>query len=199
MSQEGTFCKGMPVRETEGLSSDGQRSDEPPQEIKDTPASSFRVRLHFRDIRYHALIDTGAGIGLIASNVLGTLPLDLVQECKTDDITLKNANGVEMPVLGKYNVTFLFNNLRKITHTFVVTSFLAEDIILGMDFIMKYNMTLDSTNKVVSYYLKLVHFQQEELERAGGGDWEKFVRKAMQKILSPPLMKKLIFLRKKGV
>ena len=32
------------------------------------------------------------------------------------------------------------------------------------------------------------------MERAGGGDWEKFVRKAMKKILSPSLMKKkLIF------
>jgi hypothetical protein len=37
------------------------------------------------------------------------------------------------------------------------------------------------------------------LERAGGGDWEKFVRKAMQKILSPPLMKKkLIFCGKRA-
>ena len=141
----------MSIRTPEKLSRPSSPSDPTLYEIKTGSTPLFRVHLHFNNISYLALLDTGAGISVISSLIFGNLPVDLVEECKPDNITIRNACGTEMSILGKHNLTFRLDNKVEITHPVIVTNWLAENLILGMNFISRYQVVVNAINKSISY------------------------------------------------
>ncbi len=115
----------------------------------------FRIPIHFICARrkYLALLDSGAGVSLISSKVFAELPREAVGQKESRKVTIKNASGKEMGVLGNFNLSFRMR-LTSIEHPFVVTDEIVEPIILGIDFITKYNVNFDGKKRLVTYNIR---------------------------------------------
>ena len=115
-------------------------------------AKLFRIPINFICARrkYLALLDTGAGISLISSKIFAELPKEAIGRQDSRKVIIKNASGKEMKVLGTFRISFRIS-LWSTEHTFVVTDEIVEPIILGIDFITKYDVNFDGKRRLVTY------------------------------------------------
>ena len=94
------------------------------------------------------LVDSGSSISLIQEGVATAFSRQIEKSPK--GLQLISAEGKEIPVLGCITLPLWLGNL-KVSHNFVI---------LGVDFLQKYNLVLDFTSNPVSITPKTI----DELE-----------------------------------
>jgi transposase InsO family protein len=113
----------------------------------------FRIPIYFKRRKYLALLDTGAGISLISSQILAELSPEVVGKRDTRAVKIKNASGKDMPVLGNFYLNFRIKGMN-VKHLFIVTNEISEAVILGIDFITKYKVNFDGHKRQITYNIK---------------------------------------------
>ena len=92
------------------------------------------------------LVDSGSSISLIQESVATAYYRQIDRAPKGLELT--SAEGKEIPVLGCITIPLCLGNLQ-VNHNFVVIPSLISPVILGIDFLQKYNLVLDFTSTPV--------------------------------------------------
>ena len=100
------------------------------------------------------LVDSGSSISLIQEGVATAFSRPIEKSPKS--LQLISAEGKEIPVLGCITLPLRLGKL-KVNHNFVVVHSLIVPVILGVDFLQKYNLVLDFTSTPVSITPKTVN------------------------------------------
>ena len=93
------------------------------------------------------LIDTGASFSIIASQLLSRIPYAKIN--KNNHIKLLGITVTHLDIKGTTDVSFDIGK-QTITHTFVVCEHIAEQMILGTDFLKKYEVNINYKNRTIS-------------------------------------------------
>lgn len=104
----------------------------------------MEVELYSRKVFF--LVDTGSSLSLISEDVFKSLPVNLVLE--ELDTSLTTADGDLLSVQGKTNVTLLFGS-REFTTSVVVAKLGGLSGIIGLDFLVKYDVLIDASNGIL--------------------------------------------------
>ena len=99
------------------------------------------------------LVDSGSSISLIQESVATAYSRQIERAPKGLELT--SAEGKEIPVLGCITLPLCLGKLR-VNHNFVVVHSLISPVILGIDFLQKYNLVLDFTSTPVGVTSKTV-------------------------------------------
>ena len=93
-----------------------------------------------QNIQLRSLVDSGAELSLISQRTYDNLKFrpPLV---KTKNVALKSANGTDIEVKGSVDLEFKIAGI-KLTHNFIVVSNLSRNMILGLDFMVRYGVRL---------------------------------------------------------
>ena len=100
------------------------------------------------------LVDSGSSISLIQEG--GATVFSRMIEKSPKGLQLISAEGKEIPVLGCITLPLRLGKI-KVNHNFVVVHSLIAPVILGVDFLQKYNLVLDFTSTPVSIARKTVN------------------------------------------
>ena len=92
------------------------------------------------------LVDSGSSISLIQESVATAYSKEIKRPPKR--LELISADGKEMPVIGCITLPLCLDKLQ-LTHDFLVVHSLIAPVILGVDFLQKYNLVLDFTSNPV--------------------------------------------------
>lgn len=96
-----------------------------------------------------ALIDTGAGVSLVSARLFSLLKAKYVT--KLDDrVTIHNASGQPMNVSGRFRIPIRIHSEVMTAHPFVVSSSLAEDLILGLDFMIAHKLGINGADRTIT-------------------------------------------------
>ena len=129
------------------------------QYISSKNPASCLLRLKGQPVR--ALLDTGADICLLRHDIFEKLKLDrqLLEQSK---LTLKNASGKEIRVLGKITLTFDLAG-EQLTQVFHVSDQIKTTVILGRDFLCDNNIVIrmgENTFELNGKSIPLAHINE---------------------------------------
>ena len=114
-------------------------------------AALLRIILYFGSFSFPALVDTGAGITLVASKILSEIPETHKKKMKNFEEggpRFRTAAGHLMRSLELSRLTFVVDG-HTFTHDFHVVDSLEEGAIVGLDFLKAYKFKIDvETNKL---------------------------------------------------
>ena len=108
------------------------------------------------------VVDSGSSISLIQEGVAIAFSRPIEKSPK--GLQLISAEGKEIPVLGCITLPLRLGKL-KVNHNFVVVHSLIAPVILGVNFLQKYNLVLDFTSTPVSITSKAVN-EWEALQKS---------------------------------
>ena len=106
------------------------------------PAKLLRIPISFGSYITLGLLDTGSGISIISSKMFDSIKDEKASKrLPLDEIKISTASGDPMSIEGKSNLTFKISAIDKMKHPFYIVKELAEDVILGLDFIAAKGIT----------------------------------------------------------
>jgi RNase H-like domain found in reverse transcriptase/Reverse transcriptase (RNA-dependent DNA polymerase)/Integrase zinc binding domain/Retroviral aspartyl protease len=108
----------------------------------------LKLKITIDNSTIDALIDTGASISILCSQLL--LPSDKLKQCK--NLLLRGVSGKLITILGTVTKTFYIGE-KAITQTFAVVPDFRLKAILGLDFLIAHEATIDCANRT----LQLAH------------------------------------------
>lgn len=114
-----------------------------------------KIRVRIFSSYVNAMIDTGATISLISEALQNRLGVSHQKLDRQDPKFLFGANGAEIRIIGKVQLSIKLNGLC-IPFDFLVAHNLRQDMLLGTDFLSKSNALIDYTNNTVTFYDNLV-------------------------------------------
>lgn len=90
-----------------------------------------RIPIKMKDLYIEALADSGSGKNLIHLNTFLKIPQRMVNESQLP-IRLVDVSNNTLDIFGSTILTLTFKG-REITHEFIITKHISEDIIIGYD------------------------------------------------------------------
>lgn len=104
----------------------------------------MEVKLYSRKVCF--LVDTGSSLSLVSENIFESHPEHLILE--ELDTSLTTADGDLLSVQGKTNVTLSFGG-HEFNTSVVVAKLGGLSGIIGLDFLVKYNVLIDASNGIL--------------------------------------------------
>jgi hypothetical protein len=113
----------------------------------------FHVAIKIGDVATQALVDTGASVSAISEFLFSRLPLETRSDrIESKDEKLNSICGQEIGINGIYEIPLsLDTDENKIKHQFYVIPKLTETCILGIDFLTRNSVILNSKTRQLSY------------------------------------------------
>lgn len=108
------------------------------------------------------MVDSGSSISLVIESLVRDLPHDQ-NNVLPPNIQLVSAAGDPIPVIGNITASIQVGNL-SVYHPLVVVQSLIVPVILGMDFLQQYGLTLDFTTTPVTIQDKSVTYDNYQPE-----------------------------------
>ena len=116
------------------------------------PAKLLRIPISFGSYITLGLLDTGSGISIISSKMFDSIKDEKASKrLPLDKIKISTASGDPMSIEGKSNLTFKISAIDKMKHPFYIVKELAEDVILGLDFIAAKGITYKGEDRSFSF------------------------------------------------
>ncbi len=89
-----------------------------------------------------AMVDMGATFSLIGEQFLDTLPLPHINDGQASTTVIRDCQGNQLPLVGYITVVLNIDGVDFPVRCHVVSSLHGADLILGLDFIVKYKVSL---------------------------------------------------------
>ena len=93
------------------------------------------------------LLDTGASFSIVSSQLASRIPYAKISHNK--HVNLCGVTGTHLNIKGTTDISFDMGN-QSITHSFIVCDNIAEQMILGTDFLKKYEVEISYKNRTIS-------------------------------------------------
>ena len=100
-----------------------------------------------------ALLDTGSWLSIVSLKVVRSLLIPM-RSTPEDQCILKSAGDDFLNVRGRVNLDLSINNL-SMSHEFVVVENLTLNVLIGGDFMYKFNFIIDFVNRTASFFLEM--------------------------------------------
>ena len=103
----------------------------------------LRIKIDLIDLKAEALVDSGAARSLIREDIYRQIRVaDSIQPL--EEIRLFDVQQRELNTLGVIHLSFRYCN-RMFIHEFIVTDAIREEVILGLDIIIKHKLNIEGT------------------------------------------------------
>ena len=105
------------------------------------------------------LIDTGASFSIISPQLVSRIPYAKINH--NDRINLRGVTGTHLNIKGNTDISFDIGN-QTITHTFIICENISEQMILGTDFLKKYEVEISYKNRSISFNDETIQLDNHE-------------------------------------
>ena len=114
--------------------------------------------------RIEALVDTGADTSLIDKSIADLLPTGKCHSIGGRVPNLHGVTGHSLSVTGRCTIQFMLGS-RSLSHDFVVVKNLSREIILGVDFLERFGVKLDYSQKTMAIENSMVLLKDKSVFR----------------------------------
>ena len=117
-------------------------------------AKLMRVPIQLGSLHTQALLDTGAQVSIMAVSVFSKVPKEQVTMIKSPEQcieTITTVSGERLRCIGHYEMPFTLYNQKQCRNVFLIIPRLDEGIILGVDFITKFDIIIQPGKRLLSF------------------------------------------------
>lgn len=120
---------------------------------KGSLAKLMRVPIQLGTLKTQAFLDTGAQVSIMAVSVFSKVPRDQVKMIKSPEQCIETitVSGEKLPCIGHYEIPFTLYNKKHCQNVFLIIARLDEGIILGVDFITKFDVIIQPGKRLLSF------------------------------------------------
>ena len=124
------------------------------EESRNSTFGRNKVEMFVKGRSIQILLDTGSWLSIVSLKFIQSLPLPM-KSTPQDLCVLKSAGGDFLNACGRATLDLSINHL-SMSHEFVVVENLTLNVLIGCDFIYKFEVIIDFVNKSVSLMGNLV-------------------------------------------